>query len=103
MLVRVAEKRDLRDVAELNAAVQRLHYEARPDWFVPHDAASVSTWLTSAIERDDVFIFVAEDDERVVGYALATLHRRPATPFTRPLSVLEMDQIGVQERARRAG
>src|SRR5690242_16151279 len=98
MLVRFADERDLPDVVELNAAVQLLHHEARPEWFVPPDTAAVSTWLTTAIRRDDVFVFVAEDedDEQVVGYALATVHHRPATPFTRPLSILELDQIGVQ-------
>ena len=33
MLVRAAEEVDVSAIAALNATVQQLHYEARPDWF----------------------------------------------------------------------
>jgi diamine N-acetyltransferase len=103
MLVRAAEGADVSAVAALNATVQQLHYEARPDWFVAPDREAIASWLTATLSRDDVFVFVAEEDRRVVGYALATLHRRPATPFTRAMAILEMDQIGVAGDARRSG
>jgi diamine N-acetyltransferase len=103
MQIRAAEPADTEAVVHLNAMVQQMHYEARPDWFVAPDAEAIRTWLTASFERDDLFIFVAEDEGHVVGYALATLHRRPATPFTRALTVLELDQIGVDTDARRSG
>ncbi|MEN3272759.1 MAG: hypothetical protein V7636_1520, partial [Actinomycetota bacterium] len=75
----------------------------RPDWFVALDPGQIRSWLTTTAAGDDVFTFVADDSGHVIGYALATLHRRPATPFTRALTILEMDQIGVDADARRRG
>ena len=103
MEIRVAEAVDLPAVVELNAMVQQLHYAARPDWFMAPDADTIGSWLTERLHRDDVFVFVADDDGCVVGYALAALHRRPATPFTRALTILEMDHIAVGVDARRSG
>ena len=103
MLVRAAEEADVPAVAALNATVQLLHHEARPDWFVPPDGEAISSWLTATLGREDVFVFVAEEDRQIVGYVLATLHRRPPTPFTRSLAILEVDQIGVDVDARRSG
>jgi GNAT superfamily N-acetyltransferase len=103
MLVRAAEAADVSAVAALNATVQQLHYEARPDWFVAPDAEAIASWLTATLGRDDVFVFVAEEDERILGYAVATLRRRAPTPFTRSLVILEMDQIGVDAEVRRSG
>ena len=90
-------------IAALNVTVQQLHYAARPDWFVAPDVEAIASWLIATLGRDDVFVFVAEDDRRIVGYAVATLHRRLPTPFTRSLTILEMDQIGVDADARRSG
>ena len=103
MLVRAAEAADVSAVAALNATVQQQHYEARPDWFVAPDLEAIASWLTATLGRDDVFVFVAEEDRQIVGYALATLHRRPPTPFTRSMAILELDQIGVAVDARRSG
>lgn len=103
MLVRGATKADVDTIAELNAAVQSLHHEQRPDWFLTPDLVAIRSWISTTIDRENVFIFVAEEDGPPVGYALATLHRRPANPFTRELSVLELDQISVNGDARRAG
>ena len=103
MLVRAAEEADVPAVAALNATVQHLHHEARPDWFVPPDGEAIASWLTATLDRDDVFVIVAEEDRQVVGYALATLHRRPPTPYTRSLAILEVEQIGVDVDARRSG
>ena len=97
------ETGDLEAIVRLNASVQQLHYDSRPDWFVAPDLVEIGAWLRTVTNRDDVFIFVADDSGCVVGYALATLHRRPATPFTRPLTILELDQIGVEAGARRRG
>lgn len=71
MLVRAAEEADVSAVAALNATVQQLHYEARPDWFVAPDVEAIASWLTATLRRDDAFVFVAEEDSRIVGYALA--------------------------------
>ena len=103
MLVRAAEEADVAAVAALNATTQQLHYEARPDWFVALDVKAIASWLAATLGREDVFVFVAEEDRRIVGYAVATLHRRPPTAFTRSLAILEMDQIGVAVEARRSG
>ena len=103
MLVRAAEEVDVSAIAALNAAVQQLHHEARPDWFVAPDGKAIASWLMTTLGRDDVFVFVAEEDGRIVGYTLATLHRRAPTPFTRAVAILELDQIGVDEDARRSG
>lgn len=66
MQIRAADPVDTAAVVELNAVVQQMHYEARPDWFVAPDTEAIRSWLTASLDRDALFIFVAEDDGGVV-------------------------------------
>jgi ribosomal protein S18 acetylase RimI-like enzyme len=102
--VRKATIDDHEAVARLNRAVQAWHAEAYPDVFRP---ASAATLTVAAFEEllaaPDVTTFVALRATDVIGYLTARRVERPETPYTRARLVLYIDQIGVDEAARRTG
>jgi len=48
-------------------------------------------------------IYLAEDGDEAIGFAVAVALQRPDTPFGRAQTVLEVDQIGVVSSQRRRG
>lgn len=74
VIVRRAEERDLPALGRLGAALMRLHYTFDRDRFLapsPHAEAGYARFLGMQRGGDDVAIFVAERDGRVVGYVYA--------------------------------
>lgn len=112
--VRVATADDAAVVAELNGTVQALHHRNRPDRFPAPDAAGVARNFERWLGPDDrppprpgasaTRGWICEDGTgRAVGYAIAILTRREATPFTSAASWVELDQIAVREDCRGSG
>jgi GNAT superfamily N-acetyltransferase len=112
--VRVATADDAAVVAELNGIVQALHHGNRPDRFPAPDAAGVTRTFERWLGPDDepparpgaaaTRGWICEDGAgRAVGYVLAVLTQRDATPFTSAARWVELDQIAVREDCRGAG
>jgi len=77
-VVRRAEKRDLPQVAELAAALVRMHHAADPGRFFLMDDVEkgYAWWLSRELARKEAVVLVASRGERVVGYAYGTLEER---------------------------
>jgi ribosomal protein S18 acetylase RimI-like enzyme len=72
--VRRAERDDLQVLGRLGASLMRAHHGYDPQRFMApgtHPEAGYARFLGSQLDRPDVAIFVAEDQEEVVGYVYA--------------------------------
>jgi len=102
--VRKATTDDYEAVARLNRQVQTWHAEAYPMVFRP---TSPETLTAAAFEEllvaDEMTVLVALSGVDVIGYLTARLVERPDTPYTYARRVLYIDQICVDQAARRTG
>lgn len=103
MKIRTATIEEAPLIASLGANVQRLHHEQRPDWFKPADETATVDWYREMLMNPAATIYLAEDADEVIGFAVAVVHQRPDSPFGRAQTVLEVDQIGVTPSRRRRG
>lgn len=103
-LTRPAEAADADSIADLNCVVQQLHYEQRPDWFKPPNAAGflpvVQAWLSS----ESTAVFVAQDGGGdLLGYSIGVQHQRPDNALIHGAFFVELDQVVVIPTARNLG
>jgi len=103
LVVRRAVRADVAALARLNAEVQALHVNARPDVFVPVSESALAQWFHAVLERPEYRAWLADADGIPAGYLLAVIHDRPATPFSKPRRWCEIDQLGVEEAMRGRG
>jgi ribosomal protein S18 acetylase RimI-like enzyme len=101
--VRRAAPVDAAVLAGLNHHAQSLHHERVPEWFPPPGDPDVTDLLRQWLRGPGAAGFVAEIDGSAVGYALAAVHHRPATPLTAEGTWIDLDQIAVVPEARRRG
>jgi GNAT superfamily N-acetyltransferase len=101
--VRPAVEADIDALAALNAAVQALHAEHRPDVFLPPDPPAAAAWFRGVLSAADVRVWVAERERAAVGYAVTHDHDRQANAFVRASRWLEVDQIGVHPAHQKRG
>jgi ribosomal protein S18 acetylase RimI-like enzyme len=102
--VRQAHPNDARTIAELNAIVQQLHFDERPDRFVAPDPDATKPHFRQRLARDDIRVFVAEDgDGTAIGYVVGVLQERPNSVLTANRRVVVLDEIAVRPDSRRTG
>jgi ribosomal protein S18 acetylase RimI-like enzyme len=102
-VLRVATPADAAVLAGLNHHAQIVHHERVPEWFPPPGDPDVVDVLRRWLRGPAAVGFVAETDGRAIGYVLAGVHHRPATPLTREGAWIDLDQIAVVPEARRRG
>ena len=100
MLIRRAEDKDIDRILELLLQVCNVHADIRPDLFI-HDGTKYSREdLHEIIIDDDRPIFVAVEDDNVLGYCFCQ-YKGPATSkCIKPFSQLFIDDLCVDESAR---
>jgi diamine N-acetyltransferase len=101
--VRPAVVGDEHALAELNAFVQDLHVQHRPDHFKPTLPEDVSEWYRSLLQAQTARMWIAEEDGRPAGYVLVKFQNWADNPFTRARTWCEIDQIAVDPSYRRRG
>lgn len=96
--VRLATSVDVGMLAALNADVQKLHADARPDVFKqPGDLNIIAEDLrVRFIEDPDSCVFLVEADGEPVGYAAVSIVRRAETPYSYARTAVHIDQIAVK-------
>jgi len=100
-IVRKAVLEDADQLAALNIDVQTLHREAEP-WFFKSGAPDPKMFRT-AMQKDQIHIFIATVDTAPVGYVFAELRAFPETPLTHPYKALHVHHISVRAAFRRSG
>lgn len=100
MVIRRAEDKDIDRILELLLQVCNVHADIRPDLFI-HDGTKYSREdLHEIIIDDDRPIFVAAEDDNVLGYCFCQ-YKGPATSkCIKPFSQLFIDDLCVDESAR---
>lgn len=100
MVIRRAEDKDIDRIIELLLQVCNVHADIRPDLFI-HDGTKYSKEdLHEIIIDDDRPIFVAVEDDNVLGYCFCQ-YKGPATSkCIKPFSQLFIDDLCVDESAR---
>jgi GNAT superfamily N-acetyltransferase len=103
MTIRTAGPDDADTLASLNAHVQQLHVDSRPDYFRPTHLPEVARWFRDRLGDPRVDAWLLEEGDGPVACALVVRHERRATPFTRARLAHEIDQLGVHPDARGRG
>ena len=102
--IRRAETRDIPALLALLSQVLELHAKIRPDIFVPGTTKYTETALAALLAEEEKPVYVAVDAvDRVLGYAFCVLKHAPAGGFIRPITVMYIDDLCVDEAARGRG
>ena len=97
------KREDLPEVGTLAGKLVRMHYDFDPLRFLKpvNPEAGYQRWFASQLERDDVTLLVAADDEGVCGYVYAVNEPRNYNDLLDACTKLH--DILVAERARKKG
>jgi GNAT superfamily N-acetyltransferase len=101
--IRTADIGDGKVLAKLNAFVQELHLQHRPDHFKETSVPHLEAWYESLLRKPATRAWIAEVKGEPVGYVLALCRDLPENPFTRARAWLEVDQLAVDPHYRRQG
>lgn len=104
MNIRKATLEDALLLSDLSRDVQRLHAQNYADIFkMPHSPDFAISFFNEMLADPAVSIFIAEENEKAVGYILCKLIERPENPFTFAMRSLLVEHISVHPAARRKG
>ena len=103
VLVRAGNTSDLAALVAVNAEIQALHFANRPDQFKPVDSVAIERWFVELFQNPAASVWVAQLDERVVGYAVVIRCSRPEGPYCPARAWWDLDQVGVLAEQRRTG
>jgi GNAT superfamily N-acetyltransferase len=104
MQIRRATTDDVPILVRLNAPVQALHVQMRPEMFKPpSESAEMHDFFRDKLTSPDWHGFIGEVDGQPVGYALAQVTRRPENPFTYAMEFIEIDHLSLNEDQRGKG
>ena len=102
LTVRFAREGDEETIASLLVDIHTLHAKGRPDLFGKGHAKFDAEAVRRMFHSDDQPFFVADDGEGVVGYAICKKIRNQ-NPVQGDYTTLYLDDLNVDERARRQG
>lgn len=100
IVVRKAAPEELAITAELKRQIHELHVQGRPDLFAPMQNFEV--YATHALEKD-MHLIVAQQDEKLLGYALICYVHRPASPYMNERKFVHVEEFCVDEACHRRG
>ena len=102
--IRKAERRDLPAVGSLGAMLMQVHYAFDRERFLAAGAGAergYASFLGDKLESAEDCVFVAEHDERIIGYIWAALEPLSWKELRGPAGFVH--DIAVAEAARRSG
>lgn len=102
LTVRFAREGDEETIASLLVDIHTLHAKGRPDLFGKGHTKFDAEAVRRMFHSDDQPFFVADDGEGVVGYAICKKIRNQ-NPVQGDYTTLYLDDLNVDERARRRG
>ena len=99
MMIRKANKKDIKRIIELLHQVNMVHHVIRPDLFKPHTTKYCEQELEVMLNDDSKPIFVY-DDGTVLGYAFCQITEVKGNQLLEDIKTLYIDDICVDEEAR---
>lgn len=103
MIIRRAEIRDIDRILKLLSQVLEIHAKIRPDIFISCTTKYTREQLTDIISDDTRPIFVADNGDKVVGYAFCVIRRAAFETTMKPRKTLYIDDLCVDDCARGFG
>ena len=103
MNIRRAENKDKARLGELLEQVLEVHHNARPDLFKSGAKKYTDTELDIILSDDTRPIFVAECDEKVLGYAFCIFVQHKDDNILTDVKTLYIDDLCVDENIRGKG
>ncbi len=100
MNIRRAENKDIQGVLDLLSQVLEIHSKIRPDLFIPGTTKYSHDELEKMFSDDSRPVYVAEDDDRITGYAFCQLQEPPFTSTMIPRRIMFIDDLCVDENIR---
>lgn len=102
--IRKAGLSDATLLAQLNAAVQQVHVENKPNVFKPAVATEeLVRWIVDRLASHTFDAYIGELDSEAIGYVVTEKTYRPETPFTYAAQSLLIDQMSVSPEHRSKG
>ncbi len=101
MQIRRAESRDIERINALLYQVAKIHADGRPDIFKPASKKYSNEELLKIIKCDSTPIFVAVENDLVLGYAFCIYQITENNSLLQDKKTLYIDDICVDENARR--
>lgn len=102
MKIRRGEERDIPQLEKLLYQVHKVHADARPDIFVPGAKKYTREELSAILADDARPVYVAEEGERILGYAFCVF-QQPHAENMCPRKNLYIDDLCVDEVCRGGG
>ncbi len=103
MEIRIAKKSDIPDLLRLLRQILQMHHDGRPDLFKPKAEKYSEAELKLILENKSRPIFVAVENEKVVGYIFCILKRLENNNIMTDILTLHVDDLCVDETMRGAG
>ena len=101
---RSATSEDYEAFCDLSASVDRLHRENLPDFFQePSGPVRERKYFQELLARNDVQIFIAAQDQKIVGYVHIFVQETPSIPLLKQRKFGVIDAIVVDEAFRGQG
>lgn len=100
MNIRRAEEKDSEKIIDLLCQVLNVHHNGRPDLFKGNCRKYTDSELNDIIKDDMRPIFVAENDEDIMGYAFCVVKMREGDNILTDMKTLYIDDLCVDEKAR---
>ena len=98
-----AKSKDKEKVLELLNQVLQIHYQIRPDIFMPGKTKYTEEMLLDMFKDDNNPIYVAREDGKVLGYAFCELREVPFSTTMVPHKSLFIDDLCVDKNIRSKG
>lgn len=103
MIIRRAEEKDIDQILKLLSQVLEVHYKLRPDLFISGTTKYTKNELTQIIDNDRKTIFVAVEDNKVLGYVFCEIDDFPKRNAMIAYKSLYIDDLCVDESERGNG
>ena len=103
MEIRFAKENELDRINELRKQVNDVHVEGKPDVFKPGFGDELRNYIYEIWNDPEKEIIVADNGERICGFAVLNHINKPENPFMKERDFLDVDEFCVDKEFRRQG
>lgn len=103
MQITRASSKDEEQILELLNQVLEIHHKIRPDIFMPGKTKYTNEMLEDMFKDDNNPIYVAREDDKILGYAFCELREVPFSTTMVPHKSLFIDDLCVDQNIRSKG
>ena len=100
MEIRFAKPEDVLGILALLKQVGQIHHDLRPDIFRAGAQKYGPSQILAMLDRNDMAIFVAVEEENVLGYGFCVIKNHKQDPVIAEFKELYIDDLCVDEKRR---